>query len=263
MSLAVAALRLATLKALDGATSAGGRVFDSCVDPRSLLGAEALPTIVVYTDAGKRRVDGRDLLAGDQIVELCIEMFVAKATRLTHDEGGEDIEVEYPATDAGHENRLRRLAYEIDSILAGSPSPWAEMWRRAVVTFDHEGEWDRGADSKGAARFNYLRLIHRVQPVADPVRGATLPADGFWSGFLDLAAADSELSDLARDWRALITTPDLPAWRQALQELGLTYRELAGIGLAPLLDHQASTASESAALDSTTLDPGAIEIDAG
>lgn len=252
MSLAVAALRLCAVKALDSVTSAGARVFDSVVDPRSLLGEEAAPTIVVYTDTGRRRPRGRDILAADGHVELAIELFVAKATSVA---AADDLVVEYPPTDAGYENRLRRLAYEIDSIFSGGAGPWPELWRRVAVTFaEADSEWDRGADASLGTRFNFLRLIYRIVPIADPVRGETLPVGGFWDDFLTAAAADAELHALALDWRALIETANLPAWRARAAALGLTRAELDGIGLGPLADPPPG-ADELPVLAAITVDP--------
>lgn len=268
MSLSVAALRLCTVKAIDGATTAGARVFDSAVDPRDLLGENAEPTIVIYTDTGKRKIVGRDILGSDHSVELVIELFVAKATRINHpagegEEAEEAFEIEYPATDAGHENRLRRLAYEIETTLGAGVGTWPSLWRRVAIAFSGmDSEWDRGADSKGSTRFNFLRLIYRIDPITNPVRGAPLEPGDFWHDFLAAAADDDELSDLAKDWRALITTPNLPAWRIAAGALGLTHGELAGIGLAPLDDHNATASDDAAPLEIAILDvPPAIEVE--
>lgn len=267
MSLAVAALRLCALKSLDGATSAGLRVFDSVVDPRSLIGEEALPTIVIYTDTGRRKVIGRDLLTSDCHVDLVIELFVAKATKIERRAAGDDEDdliVEYPATDAGFENRLRRLAYEIESIFTGDVGPWPDMWRRAIPTFspDHDSEWDRGADAHSGARFNYLRLIYRVVPQGDPVRGAPLDDSSFWAAFLALAEGDDELRLLAKDWRALIETSTLPEWRKRAAELGLTAAELASIGLASP-DQTLDARDDLTQLDALTVDPIGTQIAVG
>ena len=260
MSLSIAALRLATVKSLDGKTSAGDRVFDSVVDPLDLLGKAAAPTIVVLTDTGNSKIEGRDLLGAASEVDLVIEFFVASATRVTVPvEDGASGETEthevivYPATDAGFENLLRRLAWEVATILSGSKDPWPELWRRAAVTVK-SADWDRGGDAKAGARFNFLRVTYRVEPIADPIRGEELIEGYFWKEFLDTADADDELSDLAKDWRALITTPDLPAWRVAASALGLTAAELRGVGLAPFAGHVTGVA-ESARLVSITLDP--------
>lgn len=257
MSLSVAALRISTVKAIDAATSAAGRVFDSNVDPVDLIGKSAEPTVVVYTDHGVRRVDGLDIIGGDHTVDLSFELFVAKFSIVTvkAPDGSteQDLQTEYPATDAAYENRLQRLAYEIISVLTGSASPWAEVWRKFAVSMSAAVEWDRGADAKNGRRFNFLRIMLRVSPLCDPVRGAPLTPP--WVEIFALMDADDELSDLARDWRALITTPDLPAWRQAMASLGLTYEQLAGIGLSPFQDHQATATTEASELIEITLDP--------
>jgi hypothetical protein len=262
MSLAVAALRILTVKALEGATSAGAQVFDSAVDPRDLIGDRPQPTIVVYADGGKLRFTGRDLGAADHVVDLTIEMFIARATRVAATDGEDEIEIEYPATDAAFENRLRRLCYEILSVLSGGSGAWPELWRRfAVRMAEADSEWDRGADAKNGRRFNFLRLTLRVEVLADPVRGGCPPLPGgAWYALLAAMEADAELADLAKDWRALITTPDLAAWRRAQADLGLTYDEVKGIGLAPLLDHQATPDSDAAGLTGGMIDPDAVDV---
>lgn len=262
MSLAVAALRILTVKALEGATSAGARVFDSAVDPRDLIGDHPQPTIVVYTDGGKMKFTGRDFNAPDHIVDLTIELFVARATRVTATDGEEEIEVEYPATDAAFENRLRRLCYEILSVLSGGSGAWPELWRRFVPRMaEADSEWDRGADAKNGRRFNFIRLTLRVEVFADLVRGGGVPPVGYtWNDMLTAMEDDAELADLAKDWRALITTPDIAAWRRAQAELGLTHDEVRGIGLAPLLDHQATPGSAAAALTDAVIDPDAVDV---
>jgi hypothetical protein len=261
MSLAAAALRIATVKALKGATSVGNRVFDSEVDVRSLLGENAEPTIVVLAEKGRRKIQGRDILGGDHRVELAIEMFVARATKVEGENPDQTkFKIDYPATDAAHENRLRRLAYEVDSILTGELTPWVEIWKAFAVSIDEDVEWDRGADGDGGRRFNFLRSVYSCGVLSDPPRG--MPLTPIWEKLLSLMDSDPELAPTAKDWRALITTPNLPAWRNAMSSLGLSYGELKGMGLAPFLDHQATPTTESAGLDEATLDPDQITIDA-
>lgn len=262
MSLAVSALRIATVMALKNATSVGKRVFDSEVDVRSLLGEHAEPTIVVLAEKGRRKVQGRDILGGDHRVDLAIEMFVAKATKVEGKNPDQTtFKIDYPATDAAHENRLRRLAYEVDTILTGDVSPWAEIWKEFAVTIDGDVEWDRGADGDGGRKFNFLRVVYPCGILADPARGR--PLSETWLRLLALMDADAELAPTARDWRALITTPGLPEWRGAMSDLGMSYAELRGAGLAPFLDHQETMTSEAETLVEATLDPDAITIDAG
>ncbi len=263
MSLAAAALRIITVKAIDEATSAGGRVFDSAVDPVALLDEDAAPTVVVYTDRGHRKVTGRDILAADHVITLGIEKFVAKATLVEVGTDQEAIQVVYPATDAGFENRLQRLGFEIDWVLTGSPSPWAELWRRIVVRFcdSEEAHWDRGADAEKGTRFNFIRDQYHVEVIADPVRGAEPQQGEFWFDLLAAMDADQDLAEFARDWRALLATPDLPSWRIAMAQLGMSYAELKGSGLSPFLDHQETSVSEAGRLEELTLDPSALVVD--
>ncbi len=270
MSLAVAALRLCALKSLDLKTTAADRVFDSAVDPRRLIGKEPLPAIAIYTDAGRRRPRGRDILGGDCHVDLAIEFFVAQATTIDvppdQSQTGQPaqmIKVKYPASDAGYENRLRRLSYEVESILSGSNDPWAEMWRRSFLTFstEHDSEWERGADATSGEHFNFLRNVYRIVPMADPVRGDALVAGGFWKDFFDLADTDDELKDLSLDWRTLVTTPSLAGWQKEAAALGLTKSEAFNTGIAPAAAPADGT--EMPPMSSITIDPIGTNLVAG
>jgi hypothetical protein len=246
MSLAAAALRLITVKALDNATSAAA-VCDSVVDPRDLLGDEARPAIAVFADAGARRFKGKSLSEAEHYVDLTIEMFVAKATKIVGQDGADEYEIEYPATDAGLENRLCRLQWEIESILFGSPAAWPDLWRRAINTISAEGSmWERGADSKAGARFNFRRIAYRIDVISDPARGEDIDPAGFWHAFLVAAEADQELDELAKDWRALISTPSLPAWRLAAAEFGLPEAAIRMLSVVPYSDDEPTDRANAA-----------------
>lgn len=233
MSLAVAALRITAYLALLNATSAGARVFDSAVDPVSLLGAAAAPTVVVYTGKGIRRPRGKALFECNAVAELTIELFVGRG--VTVQSGSDQVPaIEYPPTDPSFENILRRLAYECESILFGSDGPWAILFRDCVTKFaDQASEWDRGADIEGS-RFNFLRDTLRLEIISDPVRGAPIETGSVWERLLTALDGNQDTRDIARDWRVLMTTPSLPAWRAARAELGLNDESMTLIGVGPL-----------------------------
>ena len=92
MSLAVAALKIAAVRSLKGRTSAGDAVFDSAVEPFDGLRNEGAPVIVVYCDNGKRDVEGRELFGARQVIELSLDMFVARA--VTVDAGEVEIQIQ-------------------------------------------------------------------------------------------------------------------------------------------------------------------------
>jgi hypothetical protein len=98
MSITVAAIKIAALRALKGHTSAGQAVFDSAVEPFDALREQGAPIVVIYCDSGKRDVQGRDLFGARQVIDLAFDMFVAQA--VTVDAG--ETEIRIPASDEGN-----------------------------------------------------------------------------------------------------------------------------------------------------------------
>jgi hypothetical protein len=75
MSLAIAALQLAALKALDGKVDAS--VFFGAVEPRA-LSDESRPIVTIYADSGTRDIDGREIWAGTHTAQFVLEIGVAR-----------------------------------------------------------------------------------------------------------------------------------------------------------------------------------------
>ena len=239
MSLAIAALRIVTVKALDGATSVGARVFDSMADARDALGDEAMPAIIIYTDAGHIDLKDRAILEAPGIVDLTFEMFIARKVTVKNGAGDTEVDLEYPDNDAGYENYLQCLAYEVKRALLrrDGTNPWPGFWAELVARGSQMSlsQWDRGADSAHGRRFAFLRVVYRLEAMNDPVPGAPLP--DMWSRLLSAMANDSELAEIAAYWNSLITDPNVPDWRQAQQQFGLIDAAMgAGTGLAPAFD---------------------------
>ena len=101
-------------------------MFDSAVEPFDALRDHGAPVVVVYRDAGKRDVQGRDLFGARQVIDLAFDMFVAQA--VTVDAG--ETEIHIPASDEGNEIYLRSLAYELEKVLLSEQSTWPELFRR-------------------------------------------------------------------------------------------------------------------------------------
>lgn len=229
MSLAVAAIKIAALRSLKGRTSAGEAVFDSAVEPFDALRDKGAPVVVIYCDAGKRDVQGRDLFGARQVIDLALDMFVAQA--VTVDAG--EMEIRIPASDEGNEVYLRSLAYEVEKVLLSDQSTWPELFRRLWFRASDRDfcEWDRGAIADKGRRQALLRAMYKVETIAEPAPGAE--PDGVWADLLAAMEADEELTDLARYWRQLIAGTIVPEWRQAQAALGLTQAGIRGIGIAP------------------------------
>lgn len=245
MTLSVAALRIATVKALDGATSAGARVFDSVEDPRQLLGEEAYPAIVVYADSGRRDVRARDLFGAAHTVDLTIDLFVARAAVATAGDGQETITLEFAAVDAAYDNYLRCLSYEVEKVLLAGDGTWPELWREFFIRGSEreQSEWMRGAAADKSSRFAFLRNVYRAEVIDDPTPGQALPS--LWDRFFAALEADAEFTNAAVNlgayMRKLVTRPAVPTWRAAQSELGVIAGVPASLGFGDAVDPPGST----------------------
>jgi hypothetical protein len=228
-------------------------VFDSAVEPFDALREKGAPVVVIYCDAGKRDVQGRDLFGAKQVIDLAFDMFVAQA--VTVDAG--ETEIRIPASDEGNEIYLRSLAYEVEKVLLSEQSTWPELFRRLWFRASDQDfcEWDRGAIADKGRRQALLRAIYKVETIADPTPGAE--PEGVWADLLAAMEADEELSDLARYWRQLIVGTIVPEWRQAQAALGLTQAGIRGIGVAPQDESEMAEAATAAEIDVSADDAGA------
>lgn len=231
MSLAVAAMQLCVVQSLSGQIQA--KVLDSAVDPRDLEGGP-LPVVIVYSALGRRRVQGLEFFTSTHLVDLVLDLGVAaKATR-TFEDGGTQEVVQFQATDSGYDALLQTLEYECAKILFASNDVWPDLFRRFVFSFarEEETDWARGQLAEGS-RQALLRQVYRMDIAGDPVPGA--PPTELWSDLLIAMAADPDLVDMGKYWRALITTPTLSEWRQEQAQLGLSLSDMFALGPAPLV----------------------------
>ena len=254
MSLSVMAVRLAAYKALQGRTLAGGRVFDSRVDPLDFKSDDdRAPLIVVSVDEDRGTVTGRDLAAADREIELIIEIAIAARVRRTIGAGNTEETIEVPETDAGLEASVGIVGYQVVRALQADPGPWAEVFR-ALVPRIHTFTARRGADVKNGVRYAARQIVLRCDCLAEPAFGAALDQDLAWGRFVALAKADASLGRLGKLIEAEIEGAPLTDWEQAQAALGLTGDEAAGIGIAPFRDH-AESGDEMGTLDEIVLDP--------
>ncbi len=232
MSLVAAALQIATVKALDGVISA--KVFDSMVDPLQLKD-EPIPVAVVCAVEGRQHVEGLGYFEGSQSIDLVIDLGVARKVIRTVGEGQQAIQVEFPDTDAGHDIVLHTLGFEVLKALFASNSAWADLWRQLVARATAEPSiWERGASAENGVRLAVIRHVMRLEVVNEPPIGGLLPE--LWGALLGAMDADSELAQIAKLWRALITTPTLPDWRVQQAQLGLNLSDMFALGPAPMFD---------------------------
>ncbi|RWX72587.1 hypothetical protein [Mesorhizobium sp. M2A.F.Ca.ET.039.01.1.1] len=264
MSLVALAARIATVKALENATLAAGRVFDSAIDPiDQKIAEEAVPVLIVYTDDDVRTVTGRDLINATRQLDLVVESAVA--SKVTYTQGDDQVEaIEIPFTDAGLELTLNFMDRQIARALLSDQGPWAALWRRIVLQ-PSKITSKRGGSSEKGVRFAARQMTITAETLSEPGFGAQ--ATEFWADFLAALESDADpaLHKLAAMIRAEIETPTLPAWRQAIAELGVNPSTAQAIGIAPLPEGD-SVGSPVAVIttndqdgDDWTLDQAAID----
>ncbi|MFO1150999.1 MAG: hypothetical protein U1E62_21705 [Alsobacter sp.] len=236
MSLARLALRLATIRALRGATFAEDRVFDSAILGIDFVEEhERMPVLVVTTDDDEGDVEGIDLAAADRKVDLVIEMAVGTFVKVD-----DNVRMTIPHTDEGLELSLDLMGRDVLRALQAGDSEWSLLWRAFALRIDTVTA-RRGSDSKDGLRFAARQLVITVQPLAEPPFGQGVAA-GPWATFLTALRLDPQFLTIADLVEASIAGTPLPDWRQAEAALGLTRQGVAGIGLAPVYD----TAGEAA-----------------
>lgn len=238
------ALRLITVRALTGATWAGGRVADSAIPPIETLAAEAFggspqPFIAVYTDDVKYDVAGRDALTARGVVTLLIEIGATAEMRIALEDGSIATDPNaLPPTDGGIECALDMIERQAHALLTADPGPWPELWRRfALVVRSRSSE--RGASFKDGVRFAGRQIVMNVETPADPTPGAPLPP--LWSGLFDLMDAEPALATISAGMRAAATAPGaMLDWQRVRGQFGLTLDEARALQIAPPAGAEAS-----------------------
>lgn len=259
MSLAAAAIQFCAVKALDGNIQA--KVYDSNVDAED-LGQEPLPVVVVYCSSAKRSGQiGREIWGGHHVVDFVIDVGVAqKVVREVPGTSSPVVSVEFADNDSGHDLMIHTLQYEVERVLLGDNGVWAELWRRLFARLSPEdnSDWDRGASADKGVRLAILRSTYKIELANEPVPGA---ASAVWNDLFTAMEADSELHDIGTYWRALVSTPTLPEWRQVQAQLGMTIEEMTnGLAIGPL-DPANTTGEIPVSTKITVLDEvGALEV---
>lgn len=233
MSLVALAARIATVRALSGATLAGSRVYDSAIDPiDQTITEDRAPVLVIITEDDEATPEGRDILNASRQMELVIEVAVASRVAVPNPEAEEDeIQViEIPHTDAGLEITINLICRQVMRTLLSDQGPWATLWRRIVLA-PSKIQSRRGASSEKGVRFAARQLTITTETLSEPPTGAV--AAGFWADFLTALAADSQVSGLAPVIRAEIEGPPLPDWRRYLADLGANPVTARAMGFGP------------------------------
>lgn len=228
------ALRIATVQALKGQTIAGANVRDSSlggIDEPSQVGDRS-PVIVVYTDELLSRAIGRDIdaMQGDGRTasgyqKLTIEIGVNQKMRFVDDAGEQREDVLQPLTDDAIEFSLDIMEAQVRRALLSSTSEWADVWR-SFGTHVADVQSQRGAAQRDGTRFAGRQLTLSVALPKDPEPSASGPS-GRWIKFMELAAAESELTPVLPILNGLLTgTQDVQSRH------GLTKSETLALGLS-------------------------------
>jgi hypothetical protein len=236
MSLVALALRLATVRALRGATLAADRVYDSKIDPIDHDAVnEANPIIIVATDDDDREVEGRDLLGARRKLDLVIELAVAAKTEVQTGEATQRSVVVLDA-DAGFEIVLNLMGRQVDRALLAGASPWSDLWRSVTAkVVKYESRRGAGVVKEGQ-RFAAHQLILQVDTIAEPSFGPVAPGS-VWDRILTAMRTDASLMQIADLLQMEITTPTLADWRKAAADLGLRDVGAMSIGLGPAIEN--------------------------
>jgi hypothetical protein len=194
MTLARTALRLITVAAIRGATTAGARVYDSRIDDLApdVFGDDAKPTIIVTTDEDKG--DGLSDQDGGppflRAVELCFQIGMLQRVKVEGDPatiGADEYDLIYPETDAQLEAALDLIEHQIARRLGSEPEDeLCVKWRkvaRKVIKFDSHRQIVDEAGQRLAVRLmtftcemadDYSRAYNYVID-AEPTSYARLP----------------------------------------------------------------------------------------
>ncbi len=224
MNLIKLPLRIATVKALDGATYAGDKVFDSVIAPIDAKSQEnrGVPLIVVYTDDAhglSSTMNGsHDLTGIAPRVHLVLHLIMAK--ELSTSAGGQRVVI--AASDSGLEASLDIMGAQVLRALQHGQSPWADLWRTLVRKID-DIHVRRGASARKGLRFAAREIVLPIETFADPLgTGLEWP----WNDVVTVFGADEETSDLALilgDFCTDLTSR--PDWAQDLAILGMGQKE--------------------------------------
>lgn len=253
MSLVALAMRIAAVRALQGATAAAdARIFDSAILPIDKLASESPePFISISTEDEVSKPSGRDVNTGDRTIDLLIDIAIGKAVPL---KGDGDAEVIAAATDAGLELTLAVIHRQIHACLFGfGGGLWGEAFRAFTKSIEDISS-RRGVPNEAGQRFAARQILVQVKAIAEPPFGPVEPKTPF-AKFFEAAATDPVLAAQASIIRRAIEGRPI-GWPElhtiSAISGGYTEAEAAAIGLAP----------PGAPVAGMTLEPGGVVMDA-
>lgn len=256
MNICMDVLRMVTVKALQGKTWCGMRVFDSPAEPADLrLANERAPYIGVYIDDADADLEALGGLGVENIYAdtptcwLLIEVSVAGQGEDTPDNANGDnpdpsiLRPKADAnaiafTDAGLELRIGLMARQVFDALADPTSPWANLWKLMAVE-RREIQIRRGGsgleeDQQPGVRYASRIIRMRIGMLSEPAPG---DATGeFWSKFFALAATDNQVKGAAAVIQQFLAPEDgEPGWLATARANSWTPDAVRAIGLGPVL----------------------------
>lgn len=236
MSLVRTVLRMTSVAALRGNTLAGDLVFDSDNRPLavalSAASQQALPYIVVYTDADDRsQFSGLDVYRADRNLALTLEIGVATAVTVD-----KVTSIKTPATDEGMEAAVDLIETQAVAALFGDArNDWSELMKRFIMKIVRVSS-HRGGSAVEGIRWAARRVTYVVDVIADVPPGVLVPETHPLHRFVELADNSSPALGIAADIiTAIMNKNEYPDWRQVQAWLGLTTEGIEAIGLAPVI----------------------------
>lgn len=231
MSLSRLAMRIAAARALNGATLAEARVFDSAIDPIDQTIAETrAPVLIVTTDDHEVDTVGRDLMHGETRCELVIEAAIASRVEMSG-----DISLSIPHTDEGMEIVLDLIEHQITAALTRERTAWSRVWMKLVPRI-HKRSSRRGASVEHGVRFAARQIVLSCDLIEAPTDGAPVLPGSTWEDTLAVMAGDEALSPISDLLRATIEGQPLADLRRAANMLGIHLATADAIGIGPILD---------------------------
>lgn len=219
-------LRIATVRALSGATWAGDAVFDSAIVPLETKVADekGVPLIVVYTDDA--RGDGPSANQRNPsgfLPDVSLTLHLAVATEISADDGS----VILTRSDAAFEAALDILEAQVVNTLQKADGLWPELWR-IMIRRVGERFVRRGASARKGVRFAARELSLPIESYQDPSgRGVEYP----WGDVIETFGTDPDLAPLAETLRGFCEFEMVrPAWRSDLATTGLDRHTARALG---------------------------------
>jgi hypothetical protein len=228
MSFAVFVARLALIETLKGQTLAEDRVVDSPLDPLIYVNEDPKPLIAVYSGECKGRIDGRDMLAADMMMEFALQVLLPAKMEL--DVNGQSATFEVRESAAAAVSNM--ICGQIVRVLQTSRSPWADLWRDLTLPHNEKGTEDISlapmvfeiADGVRLPAFE-LRLLMR--PLADPPPDGPLPE--VWQRAFSLMRGVADYALLADLIDSSVEAK--PEWARIAMALGLSARQSTALGI--------------------------------